>query len=332
MLMKKLAKICLIASGLLMAAVFVNAQEERIVFEGDRITGGLFLGMTRADVLNVSQSNNCAVRNVCTFRLPTVEIRTLVELTIRNDRVEVIRLLSGGYTSTHGATPSMDPQEVADLYDTNVTRFIQIGQPVRFLVDVPELGYTFDTTERCFRSQCVFVGEHVIYAPSSTATPTPVSTPVSTPIATPTPDPQPTPSDDDYVFIQHKPTGFRFYSCSNVDQTPVIANATADTSDCAQWRQVQVDGYFHLKNKASGKHIRPDTADNGSYIVIRPNGWVGNWTQWSYDDRGDGFGHLVNRATGKHVFIAHDAPEGSLQQQPSTWRGDYTRWQFVPAN
>ena len=330
MFIKKIARTCMSAMVVPVVAMAANAQEERIAYEGDRITGGLYLGMTRADVLNVSQSNNCAERDICTFRLPTVETRTLVELTLSNDEVAVIRLLSGGYTSTRGATTEMDPYDVAELYNTHVTRFTRLGQSTRLLVDVPELGYTFDTVEQCFRSQCVFIGEHVIYAPSggSNSTPTPVGTPVPMPTQTPTPPP----SNSGYSFIEHKPTGFRFYSCSDVDQIPVLANSTSDTSDCAQWTQVQAGAYFHLQNKMSGKYIRPSTAASGADIIIRPNTWTGNWTQWSYDDRGDGYGHLVNRATGKYVYVSGNNPEGNITQQPSSWRGNYTRWRFTPVD
>ena len=135
-----------------------------------------------------------------------------------------------------------------------------------------------------------------------------------------------------YSFIEHKPTDWRFHSCSTSDGTAVTANASGDTSDCAQWRQISNGSYFHLANRRSGKYIRPNNSNNGSPIVLRPNTWTGNWTQWSYEDRGDGYGHLVNKATGKFVFIASGSPNGNLQLQPSSWRGDFTRWRFVDAS
>ena len=134
----------------------------------------------------------------------------------------------------------------------------------------------------------------------------------------------------DTFFIEHKPTGYRFESCSSVDGTAVFAGSAASESTCAQWQQVPAaDGFFHIRNAESGKNIRPDTSEDGSPIVVQPANWRGNWTQWSHQDTGDGYGYLVNRATGKHVFIAAGAEGADLEQQPSSWRGDYTRWAFT---
>ena len=134
----------------------------------------------------------------------------------------------------------------------------------------------------------------------------------------------------DYYRIVHKPTGWQFHSCSTTDGTSVIADASGDTSACAQWQQVPNGSFFHIANRESGKYIRPEGSADGSPIEIQPNTWTGNWTQWSYDDRGDGFGHLVNRATGKYVYVSSTGGNGALEQQPSSWRGDYTRWSFTP--
>ena len=133
----------------------------------------------------------------------------------------------------------------------------------------------------------------------------------------------------DFFYIEHKPTKFRFHSCSNTDGTPVTAITGGDQSVCAQWEQVPVGDFFHLKNRSSGKYIRPETTDNGSPIVVRPNTWTGNWTQWSLVDKGEA-SHLKNKATGKFIFIGASDGNGDLQQQPSTWSGDYTQWKFIP--
>ena len=164
---------------------------------------------------------------------------------------------------------------------------------------------------------------------SDTATPTP--TPTATPTITPMPTPTPT-TPTDYSYIVHKPTGFKFYTCSSTHGDPVIAGSASEVNECAQWLRVQNGSFFHLQNRASGKYIRPNSGDNGSVIAVQPNTWTGNWTQWSLEDRGDGYGHLVNRATGKYVYAPVDGEGQNLQQQPSSWRGDFTRWQFAPAN
>ena len=135
-----------------------------------------------------------------------------------------------------------------------------------------------------------------------------------------------------YYEVVHKPTGYKFYSCSNANGTSVTAMASLSDDNCGHWEQVPVGSYFHLKNRASQKHIRPSSLEDGANIVLQPNTWKGNWTQFTFVDRGDGFGHIVNRATGKHVFVPGLEAGESLQQQPSTWRGNYTQWRFDLVN
>ena len=139
-------------------------------------------------------------------------------------------------------------------------------------------------------------------------------------------------SAQQYSYIIHKPTGYKFYSCSDVDGTAITAVSTNTTSDCAHWAQIPIGDYFLIQNKVSGKNIRPQTSENGSEIVVRPSNWRGNWTQWIFDSTGDGYGFLKNRATGKHVFVAQGAEGENLQQAPSSWQGDYTRWLFEPVS
>ena len=135
-----------------------------------------------------------------------------------------------------------------------------------------------------------------------------------------------------FVYIEHKPTKLKAHSCSTADGTAVTAENNSVTSHCAQWEVVNRGDFFHLKNRSSQKFIRPDTGDNGSPIVVRPNTWTGNWTQWSLQDTGDGFGHLVNRATSKHVYVAASGEGSNLVQQPSAWSGDFTRWVLKPVD
>ena len=151
-----------------------------------------------------------------------------------------------------------------------------------------------------------------------------------TPPPTPVPTADPIPTGDRF-FIVHKPTGYKLYSCSDVNGSAVTVENSSNTSDCAKWVR-EANGSFFFLESANGKLIRPNSRDNGSAIVAQPNTWRGNWTQWSYEDRGDNHGHLVNRATGKYIFTAANNVGGQVQQQPSSWRGDYTRWQFQGTN
>ena len=135
----------------------------------------------------------------------------------------------------------------------------------------------------------------------------------------------------DYSYVVHKPTGLKFHSCSSIDGSAVVAASAMDVSECVRWEQVPAGEYFFIRNWASGKNVRPASSENGSAIEIQPANWTGNWTQWSFEDRGDGFGHLVNRATGKYIFSGGNEGE-SLELQPSSWRGNYTQWAFEPAD
>ena len=147
--------------------------------------------------------------------------------------------------------------------------------------------------------------------------------------AGPTPSPTLTPGPSgNRFFVVHKPTRNKLHSCSSVDGTAITAVSNSDTSECVKWRREANGSYFFLENTGN-KFIRPSNGNNGSSIILQPNTWRGNWTQWRLDDRGDGYGHLVNRATGKNVFGSRG---GEIQQQPSSWRGDYTRWQFQATN
>ena len=135
----------------------------------------------------------------------------------------------------------------------------------------------------------------------------------------------------EYFYIEHKPTKHRIESCSALHGSAVKARQSSQ-SNCAHWQTVPVSGdYFHLKNRETGKLIRPENDQNGSEIEVQPNHWTGNWTQWHYQATDDGFGHIKNRATGKNIFFSLDTPKNVIQQQPSTWSGDYTRWSFLPA-
>ena len=128
--------------------------------------------------------------------------------------------------------------------------------------------------------------------------------------------------------IVHKPTGLKFHSCSETDGASVTAVAPTNSTNCTKWRKIPVGDHFYIRNSQTNKNLRPQNRDNGSPIVVQPDTWTGNYTQWSLKETGDEFGHLVNKETGKHIFVKHEGDGDELQQQPSSWSGDYTRWRF----
>ena len=129
-----------------------------------------------------------------------------------------------------------------------------------------------------------------------------------------------------YFNVVHKPTGLKLSSCATENGTQV-ESMQVGVNDCAKWQQIETtNGFFHLENKVSQKFIRPAGAANGSPIVVQPNTWTGNWTQWRFQDTGDGYGYLVNRNVGTHMFLPSTG--GGVESRPSSWTGDFTRWQL----
>ncbi len=159
-----------------------------------------------------------------------------------------------------------------------------------------------------------------------TPTPTPTATATSIPTSTPTPA-----VENEWYYIVHKPTGAKIQSCLDVTLTPIRSRPNSNTGACVQWKQIPNGNFFHIQNRQAGIFMKPDTNANGSPISVVPNTWRGNWTQWSYEDRGDGFGHIINRGTGKYIFLS-GTRNANILQQPSSWRGDFTRWAFEPVN
>ena len=138
-------------------------------------------------------------------------------------------------------------------------------------------------------------------------------------------------SAQDLYFIEHKATGSRAQICDLPLGTPVTSRPGTNQGPCVKFELIPNGDYFHIRSFDADAFIRPDTADDGSPISIQPNTWVGNWTQWSMEERGDGFGHLINRGTGKQIFL-NARSRSDLELRPASWRGDFTRWRFVPVD
>ena len=148
----------------------VTAQSQNTVFEGDGISGGIFLGMTRAQLVEVSQEDSCATGG-CSFRLPTIASKNFIRVTLTNDLVSLITVLDGDFvTSQTGTDLNDEPSVVADAYEAagfNVERNIE-GSRRRnptFVVTVDEIGYELRTKRLCFRATCSWEGEHLISSP-----------------------------------------------------------------------------------------------------------------------------------------------------------------------
>ena len=184
--MKKMLFAYLGASTILASSLSVNAQEGNIVFEGKGISsanGDIYIGMSRNEVIEVSQSNACERKTVCSFNLPPTDEQNaqppgprppitgpFVQVIFSDEMVSNIEVFSNGdFTTTAGANFDLQPFEVADLYEAagyNVERSSRsIGRRVTYIITVDEAGYTMESTQLCFRTQCSFTGSHIIYDP-----------------------------------------------------------------------------------------------------------------------------------------------------------------------
>ena len=154
------------------------------------------------------------------------------------------------------------------------------------------------------------------------------ATPIPTLTPTATPEPTATPIDDTGYYIIHRPTDYKLHSCGSENGSAVTAADESLTSRCVQWMKVSIGDYFHIKNQASLKHLKPDSKLNGAPVSMQPSHWVGNWTQWQFVERDSGYGHIKNRATGKYLYVAGNGLNKPIVQQPATWKGHYTQFKF----
>ena len=135
-----------------------------------------------------------------------------------------------------------------------------------------------------------------------------------------------------YFEVQHKASNFILFSCEKKNGSAVVAHSLNEVRikerRCGQWEKVKYRQFFHLKNRYSGKYVRPQSKDNGAEIVVQPNSWTGDWTQWRFQPTQNEYGYIVNKATGKHIFHSGKNSGENVVQQPSSWGGDYTQWRF----
>ena len=166
------------------------AQTEEIV-EGESVGGVLFLGMSRAEIVDISGNNNCSTSSNCSFSLGTPSQPASTNPSPREPRTQVffdgnivtkIVVFSGdfagsfgapgfprveGFTTTGGANFLSFPRTVADIYGVRARR---LGRRTtlrnQFIVEVPAEGYTFVTNLICFRATCsTRESRHEIYFP-----------------------------------------------------------------------------------------------------------------------------------------------------------------------
>ena len=169
-------RLCALLSAAICIFTFplISHSQEDILYEGDEITGGVYLGMSRSELVNVSQQDACASRTTCSFRLPTVAADNFISVDLSNGVVTYIRVQRGDYlTSITGTGLDAQPSVVADAYeDANyaVDRIVT-GESRRrrsnptYIVRVSELGYEYHTQRFCFYDDCEWSGTHHIYFP-----------------------------------------------------------------------------------------------------------------------------------------------------------------------
>ncbi|MCG8700928.1 MAG: carbohydrate-binding protein, partial [Bacteroidales bacterium] len=89
-----------------------------------------------------------------------------------------------------------------------------------------------------------------------------------------------------YFYLKNKQSNYYLSMENAADGSSTVQIAQGLLSSKAEWTtNLSPDGTtVYLVNRASGKHIRPNTGDVGSPIVAQPNTWVGDWTRWNLVD------------------------------------------------
>ena len=149
----------------------ISQAQSEVVVEGDSISGGLSLGMTRAELADLIQNDFCNNRLRCRFTLTTTPSQPLVQVRFENNVISEITVFSpdmpqsGGFTSTAGVDFLTFPGEAADIYNVSARRFGRRNTlRNEFIVDVPQLGYQYIANLICFRTTCeVRNSRHIIF-------------------------------------------------------------------------------------------------------------------------------------------------------------------------
>ncbi len=127
--------------------------------------------------------------------------------------------------------------------------------------------------------------------------------------------------------IKNLETGNYIRATSLTGNSNLRADGTNTTDDRLLWTlTTTTDDYFSLVSDYSGKKIRPQNANNNSFIrQFSPD--VSDYVEWSATaGSGDDVYYLVNRETGKQMRPT-SSTNTSLIQVPSE-STDFTQWEF----
>lgn len=156
-----------------------NASDEHTaIYEGEGISSGIYLGMSRSELMDLVESFNplnvgdhCPEHaRRCGFELGprTDRYRPFVSVRFDEDKtVNYIIVESGGaYKTNYGADLGLEPYEVLNLY-REAGYEVDPTQPTEnsYSVTVDEIGYAYKSTWRCGYRSCFFDSDHHIYYP-----------------------------------------------------------------------------------------------------------------------------------------------------------------------
>lgn len=150
------------------------------IYEGEGISSGIYLGMSREELMELVASYNplnvgdhCPdSATSCGFELGERSDRNRPFVSVQFDEdkfVDYITVESGGfYATTYGASIGMEPFEVADIYDAEGFQADRVRRGENhFRVEVDEIGYSYTSTWRCSYNSCSFNSDHHIYYPEN---------------------------------------------------------------------------------------------------------------------------------------------------------------------
>ncbi len=92
---------------------------------------------------------------------------------------------------------------------------------------------------------------------------------------------------------------------------------------------VETAEYYVIRNKKSGKYLRPENG-NGKSKIIAANRRPNDWFKWEKVPTTNGFFYLKNKQTGLHFRPVSKREGAQMETLTSDARGTRTQWKTIP--
>lgn len=146
----------------------VNASADTTIYEGKSFPRGLYVGMSRSELIPIADNGNCN-GNVSSCVISSGS-GGYVSIELENDQVSKLTTNDSSWTTSAGAKTGMSPAEVAALYPNSTSDTNYLRETV---VEDKSQGYTYFFKRRCYFGFCSVSSRHSIYAAGGTDTKAP---------------------------------------------------------------------------------------------------------------------------------------------------------------